>query len=279
MSNDFDAKVRKLVAEAEGDPRTTWELISLALTEQDDEGAWEPVTVLHRRGSRDALAAALTLTRSACHVERTLGANILGQLGVPARTFPAECVAGLLAMPPGETDADVLDAVCIALGHQHNPAAVPALVGLSGHPNTDVRYAVAISLGMFHDATAVSALVALTADPSARVRDWATFGLGSLNDADTPAIRDALIRRTADGDEVVRGEALVGLARRGDDRVVDLLIGELTRDTESDGYDFVIEAAEEIASPRMLPALTRLKQSAPDGGGRFDKAIRRSRGE
>jgi hypothetical protein len=54
--------------------------------------------------------------------------------------------------------------------------------------------------------------------PSAKVRGWATFCLGSELDADGPAVREALLRRVDDPEGDAAGEALVGLARRGDPR-------------------------------------------------------------
>lgn len=40
------------------DARRTEELIQIALTEPDESAAWEPVTVLHYRGSLEVLEAA-----------------------------------------------------------------------------------------------------------------------------------------------------------------------------------------------------------------------------
>src|SRR4029077_14951716 len=91
----------------------------------------------------------------------------------------------------------------------------------------DVRYGVVFALMGHEDRQALETLAELTRDPEAHVRDWATFALGSQAEADTPELREALVSRLADEDDDTRGEALVGLARRGDWRVLTALRREL----------------------------------------------------
>src|SRR4051812_35220095 len=95
--------------ESDGDPRndirSVNELISSALSESDDEHTyWDAVVALQWRGTREILDRASELCRSACAVERRLGAGILGQLGVPDRTFPGEGVRILSAMLESERE-------------------------------------------------------------------------------------------------------------------------------------------------------------------------------
>ena len=99
------------------------------------------------------------------------------------------------------------------------------------------------ALGGRDDAMSVRTLLELSGDESGEVRDWATFGLGSLCTLDTPEVRAALVARLADAQPEVRGEAMVGLACRGDLRVLDVILGELGR--PAPGW-FVFEAAEQL---------------------------------
>lgn len=69
------------------DPRSVDDLVNCALNESDDEAAWDAVCALHWKGNREVLRSAETLCSSPCVQERRLGADILGQLGVPDRTF------------------------------------------------------------------------------------------------------------------------------------------------------------------------------------------------
>jgi hypothetical protein len=101
------------------------------------------------------------------------------------------------------------------------------------------------------------------------VRDWATFGLGSQTELDTPAIREALLARTLDPDDDPRGEALVGLARCADLRVVPALLKELQRETVG---SLAVEAARDLGAETCLPALEALR--ARGWGGKEDRKWR-----
>jgi HEAT repeat protein len=80
-------------------------------------------------------------------------------------------------------------------------------------------------------------------DDDEDVRDWATFGLGVQGDMDSVEIRDALFERLSDPNEDVRGEAMAGLGKRRDRRVLPFLVGALGDSAVSRP---VIEAACEM---------------------------------
>jgi HEAT repeat protein len=255
------------------DLRTTAELIHLALTEKDEDAAWEPVMVLQYRASREVLEAAERLCASQSPIERTLGANILGQLGIPERTFPTECFECLAGMLPAESDPDVLNAVAVAFGHLHDPRCIDLLVHLKTHPNCDVRYGLVHGISGHDHPLAIETLIELSKDEDEDVRNWATFGLATLIDADSLAIRESLLVRTIDVQDECRGEALVGLARRKDLRVFELLLKELAADEVG---TLAVEAAEYLADPRLLPALLKLRDDCFDNSGKPDDDIDRA---
>jgi HEAT repeat protein len=237
------------------DPRSTDELVSVALSETGEHAAWKPVSLLQRRGTREVFATAARLCVSACPRERELGANILGQLGPPERPFREESLPVLLQMLSDEIDEGVLQAVAVALGHLADARAVEPLARLRHHPSAEVRYAVVHGLLGHRAQLAVSSLIELSTDDHAHVRDWATFGLGSQIETDTPEIRDTLARRLADPHDETRAEALVGLALRHDERVVNPLIRELSSEWVG---TMALEAALELGDARLLPALLDL---------------------
>ncbi len=247
------------------------ELIRLALNQDDEHAAWEPVVVLHCRGTPEVLAEAEHLCFSSVCKERVLGANILGQLGVPDRAFPEECFRVLAERSGVERDANVLEAIGVAFGHLDDKRAIPLLVPLSKHQDKDVRFGVVQGLLRHPDTTAIVTLIELTKDEDEEVRNWATFGLGHAVNTDTTEIRAALLERVTDSHDETRGEALVGLARRKDPRVLEPIILEL--DSEHVGL-LVLEAAEALGDPRLFPALLRLEH---DWQGDHDQHVERLR--
>jgi HEAT repeat protein len=278
-SSDYYAELRERKEAARREPPTTHDLINRALTEPDEDKAWEAVVTLHLRATREVFAEARALCRSACPQERRLGADILGQLGVPDRLCPDECVAILAEMARTETDLDAIGSICTALGQLHHPGAVEPLLRWKRHPDAEIRWHVASALGGHEDPDAVEALIELSTDTDADVRDWATFGLGSLMDLDTPGIREALFVRMNDPDPVTRAEAFVGLASRKDERVIAPLIEALDSgqlDEFDPRQDLVLEAVEEIADPRLLPSLLAMRDRKNSEW--LDTLIQRCRG-
>jgi HEAT repeat protein len=243
--------------QTEIDPRSTSELIKLALRAGDDDDAyWKPLPILHRRASKEVLDAAFELCASPRSLERKLGVDILGQLGVPTKTFPKECADMVLSMFANEQDPEVLASLGHAAGRLGDARAIDSVVRLKDHLNGDVRWSAACSLSTWNDDRSIAALIELTSDSDVGVRDWATFGLGSQMDADRPEIREALLSRTTDEDFDTRGEALVGLAKRRDARVVEALLEELASDNVG---SLAVEAAKEIADPRLRSVLEELR--------------------
>jgi HEAT repeat protein len=177
---------------------------------------------LHRLASREVLAAALAACADADPLRRRVGAAVLGQLGHSKvgfePVFVEERYGGLASVLTAERERPggprVLDEACVALGHLHDPRAIPALLELREHPDAGVRFGVVFGLSGYETPEAIDGLIALSSDTDEHVRDWSTFGLGQLIEADTPAIRAALRARLDDPCIDARDEAIEGLASR-----------------------------------------------------------------
>lgn len=191
------------------------------------DGDWTAVSDLHEIGSHEILERALNLTTAGDARVRARGAEILGQLGIPTRTFPEECLAGVIHLATHEADPDVLQAAAAALGHLVDPASTSTLARMADRDEPEVRRAVASALGGRSTPEAIATLICLARDPIADVREWAAFSLGELGTLDTPEVRAALYRCLDDEDPEVRYEAIRGLARCGDLRAVKSLIDAL----------------------------------------------------
>ena len=160
-------------------------------------------------------------------------------------------------MLEAEQDADVLQSILVALGHLGEQEAIWPATRFLYHDDPEVRHAVVLALTGHDDHVAIYGLIALTNDPADHVRDWATFALGTQLQKDSPEIRHTLAARLDDSDEHVRGEALVGLAQRGDRRVVAALEKELALDYVT---HHAIDAAELLGDPVLLKRARSFKQ-------------------
>lgn len=257
----------------ENDPRTSEEVVRDYRLAIESEDADVSLALVHFRGGRTEFDLGARYARSADSLDREVGADILAQLGWNDRRFPDESVAILLALLHDPAPR-VISAAATALGHRQDPRAIPELLPLLRHPDPSVRLGVVNGLSWHDDAAAIRALAVLAGDEDRDVRNWAAFGLGQLTDLDLPELREALAKLLDDPDPEIRGEALIGLARRRDARVRAPLVREL----EGPFYgSWCLEAAELLADPDLLKHLTDLKGRLPVEDAAFaadfDRAI------
>lgn len=214
----------------------------------DDDKPWNAVHALRRIGTRQVFDKAVERMESAEPLERARGLDVIAQLGKtaehPSNRFPQESYDAVVKAVQQERELQPLNSAISALGHIDDPRAVPLIAAFHSHPSDEVRFTVACALGCFpNEPLSVQTLLTLMGDADADVRDWATFGLGVLGDQDSPEIRQALSRRVNDEDVDTREEALVGLAKRHDTRILPQLIHELEQPSMSCR---VVEAAHTI---------------------------------
>lgn len=107
----------------------------------------------------------------------------------------------------------------------------------------------------------IQSLMRLLRHDNPLVRDWAAFAVGTQSDVDDPQLRDELLRiaeTDIDDDDIYpAAEAAMGLACRKDPRVQPIIerrLGDMTVGR------LWLQAAAELADPRLHPALTRLRE-------------------
>jgi methionyl-tRNA formyltransferase len=251
--------------------RSLDELVEAAIREWRSDAEWPPyMAALAWRGDEPVLAAARGLLGSEDARARAVGAYVLGQLGIPERTFPAESAAALEAHAEGEADPEVLATIASAFGNLGPEYGTETLLRLRRHDDARVREGAADALAGREDERVFEALVELTADPEPAIRDWATFALGTLSPQDTPTLRDALAARLDDPDDSTRIEAVHGLALRSDTRALDAvldLLGEVgPHDDGGNAADTIWKRYALTQATVRLAALTgdaRLKEHLP----------------
>jgi len=256
------------------DPRTTDELIRVALTELDlsDEeygSATAALVALQFRPTREVLERASGLCRSATVDERRLGVRVLAELrdledvGAALPAFVAESMEVLLGLAGTERDGKVLVEVARAFGYRKDPRGAEPLLGWRDDPDDAMRFFVACSLPRCRSADneerVIGALIELTDDEDDQVRDYALFGLREL-EVDRDDVRDAMLRRVRDPDSSVAGEALHGLAMLRDERGIEPLTEYLRDAPPGRAFSYGLYAATAYADPRLLPSLRVLEE-------------------
>lgn len=226
-------------------------------TEEEVDARWQAVTQLQARAEPAVFEMCRDWCTSAVAAERRLGADVLGQLGYANQSFPFRqeslpILRSLLADPV----TDVVAAALIAFGHLGAAEHVADVAAIAGHEDAAVRHAVAFALLGQGSDLAVDTLITLSRDEDSDVRDWATFGLGAQIDIDTPKIRDALLARATDEDTDTRAEALAGLVRRRDPRVLEPLRRALESETVG---TMEVEAARDSGARELIAPLEALR--------------------
>jgi len=254
---------------------STFEIIGSALKEKNAKRYWTHVAELHRRGSRVEFEKARELTKSPAPQYREMGADILGQLGCAKQKFQKQSVRILIEML-SDSDPMVIASSAFALGHRDASEAAPFLAKLKNHRKRDVREGVVYGLLGQESQEAIETLIHLSKDRTEEVRDWATFGLGTQIDVDTPEIRSALESRLNEKNIEIRGEALVGLAKRRHPNAIKWTKRALS---EKNPIVLYLEAAEILASPKLYPDLIRIKRTIKRGDNEYfisclDKALK-----
>ncbi|MCP4395431.1 MAG: hypothetical protein GY804_14370 [Alphaproteobacteria bacterium] len=236
---------------------STKELVKIALKNIDSNDAALAIAIIQQRGTIEEFETARKLAKSIGVKTRQLAIRILGQLNCSDRSMKNETVDILIHILTTAKENEVLADACVALGYRQDRNAIAYLHDFMHHPDPNVRYGVAFGVMGHEDNLAIETLVALSCDENLKVRDWATYGLSKKIKANTPPIRDALFANVYDDDLRVRGEALVGLARRNDLRVVEPLIEEISH--KFPGY-LALEAISILKDPSFYSALMALNE-------------------
>ena len=242
------------------DNRSTEEIIDAAYSIQDEDKYWNLIYILQKRGSEHEFREAKKLCESKDPINREIGSNILSQLGWESKAFHKESVSILIELLKDQNNKVVASAA-YSLGHRNDQKAIPYLLKQIKNKNSNVRNGIAFGLSCHDDKSAVNGLVILSKDIDRDVRNWATFGLGSQTDLDNNKIRTALLERINDKDPEIRGEALIGLARRKDSRIKEALKTELLGEFHG---DWAVEAAELTQNAEFVPLLMNLRKKLED---------------
>lgn len=195
---------------------------------------------------------------------RKIGIDILAQLGLPPRPFLQDTLKVYFELLDTETAPDVLMSLLYSIGHNNDKLdnkQIEKICSFKNSENSWVKEGLVSALLGIDNPNAIETLIKLSSDKLSHIRNWATFGLGSQIERNNKEIREALWKRVNDKHQETKLEAIVGLARRKDKRVIDIIRREITGDEYG---TLLFEAIIETQDKEFLPLLKQNLRTIKD---------------
>jgi len=241
--------------------RKNWtdeKLLSRLINNKTDRTRWENIFVLRTRPSQKLFEKCVDLSKSKSPKIRKIGIDILAQLGTPPRPFLKDTLKLYFILLETETEPDVLNSLLYSIGHNNDNLDNEQILKLCSFlhiRNSMIKEGLVYALLGIDHVNAIETLIVLSSDESSHIRNWATFGLGTLNEKNNIYIREALWNRVNDKNQDTKLEAIVGLARRKDKRINDIIKRELI---SGEYGTLIFEAIIEIQDLEFLPILKKI---------------------
>ncbi len=224
---------------------------------KSDKTYWDNIRELRSRATANIFNACVKLIKSSRTKERIIGIDILAQLGVTPRPFFKESRKLFFDILKKEKDPKALLSLLYAIGHNNEKLKayeIALLVSFKDNADEGVRKGLVFALFTVDNKLAITTLINLTTDKVSQIRDWATFGIGTQIERDNKIIREALWLRVDDKHEYTKFEAIVGLAKRKDKRIKEIIERELLNENHG---SLLFEAIEALNDKYFLPLLKK----------------------
>lgn len=238
--------------------RSDWtddKLLARLLNNKSDKSRWDNISVLRKRPSQELFSKCIDLTKSKDTKYKCIGIDILAQFGLPPRPFLRQTLEIYFDLLNTETDAKVIMSLLYAVNHNNdnlNKRQIEKLCSFSDTENSQIKEGLVFSLLGIDSLNAIETLIKLSTDKSSYIRNWATFGIGTQVAKDNKNIREALWKRVNDKHQETKLEAIVGLAKRKDNRVGEAIKRELI---DGEFGTLLFEAIIETKDKSFLPLL------------------------
>lgn len=222
---------------------------------KSSQNRWNYITELRKRKSKAIFEKSILLIKSEIPKEKNIGIDVLAQFGTP-RLYKNTILKTFFHLLKKETDKYVLSSLFYGIGHNNENLTnkqIELMCSFKKNKSSRVRYSLVFALLGKEEPIAIQTLIELSKDNDSEIRDWATFGIGTQIEIDNDEIRKALWKRIKDKDEGARFEAIIGLAKRKDQRVKNILETELQNIDEFGSL--ILEAIEELNDKAFIPMI------------------------
>jgi len=226
---------------------TISQLFHRAYLEEDDEKYMEYINELRKRGNSKVFNLAKEYAYSQDPIKRDISASVLSQIAYKSGAFKGEAIY-LLSKLLNDKNSAVLISAIYAFGYRKCLRYAKKLASFVKLDSKEINEALAFSLGGYENEDAVDTLILLMKNRDFDIRNWATFSLAQITEMNNQKICDTLFANLNDEKEI-RGEAILGLARRKDKRVIEAI----TEDLQSEFYgSWIFEAICKMPNKKYL---------------------------
>lgn len=238
--------------------RTNWtndKLLFRLINNKTNKSYWDTIFALRKRPSEELFFKCVELTKSKDPKIRSIGIDILAQLGLPPRPFLKETLKLYFELLHIEKEPKVVMALLYAIGHNNEKLSKNQIEKLCSFINTDnnlIKEGLVNSLLGIDELIAIETLIKFSSDKLSDIRNWATFGIGTQIERNNKSIREALWHRVNDKHQETKLEAIVGLALRKDVRINEIIKIELHNGEYS---TLLFDAIIETKNKEFLPLL------------------------
>lgn len=216
---------------------------------------WDYISIIRQRTTKKVFEKSVQFAQSKNPNEKIIGIDVLAQLGIPPRPFLKTTIKLFFELLKDEKNPKVLMSLLFAIGHNNENLTNKQIGKLAEFTTTEnplIKEGLVFSLLMINHPKAIESLITLSSDKLNHIRDWTTFGLGTQIDEDNLKIRNALWKRVNDKHQKTKLEAILGLAKRKDNKIKPIIVQELLNGE----YGIVLfEAIEEIGDKENLKVL------------------------
>ena len=229
-------------------------LISRLINYKTDKSRWETIRILRSRPSKELFEKCIELINSNEQKKKIIGIDILAQLGKDKRPFRKETLKIYFELLNTETDINILFSILSGISFNDKELSEKQINKICSFQNSNsnlIKQGIVNALGFIENEKAIDVLIKFSKDKANHIRSWATFYIGQV-DFDNKNIREALWNRINDKHQETRMEAIIGLAKRKDDRVFEIINQELTKD---DFGSMLFEAILETENKDFIPIL------------------------
>lgn len=235
---------------------TDEKLITRVIHNITNHAYWENIHELRMRPSDLLFNRCLQLISSQNEKEKRVGIDILAQLGSPNRPYLSQTLEIYFNLLNSETDELILSQILFGIGHNNENLTakqIEKICAIYQIGSSLVYEGLIFALGFIDTSKTIDILIQLSTDQKAHNRDWATFFLAESK-RNNKKIRQALWNRIDDKNKNVRLESIMGLAKRKDSRVLEVI------KTQIHDIDYpigIFQAILDLKDPQFLPLLEK----------------------